>query len=58
MREQFFSQFIETDLLKPDTAPVDGIYNAADDVSLHVGIGGGTPDNEELKRTLVAHTTP
>ena len=57
MREHFFSQYDGTGLLKPGTAPIDGIYNSEDDVSLHRGIGGGTPENEELKRITVAHTT-
>ena len=58
MREHFFSQFAGTGLLKPGTAPVDGIYNAADDVSLHRGVGGGNPQgDEELRRLTDAHTT-
>ncbi|KAI1619845.1 hypothetical protein EDD37DRAFT_660065 [Exophiala viscosa] len=58
MREHFFSQFSGTGLLKPGTAPVEGIYNAAEDVSLHRGVGGGNPQgDEELRRLTDAHTT-
>ncbi|KIW52496.1 hypothetical protein PV05_08128 [Exophiala xenobiotica] len=58
MREHFFSQFAGRGLLKPGTAAVDGIYNAADDVSLHWGVGDGNPQgDEELRRLTNVHTT-
>lgn len=55
MREHYFSQFRGFGLLKPGTDPVDGIYNSAEEVSLHNGIGGGEPTGEELQALVTAH---
>jgi len=41
--------------LKPGTEPVDGIYNDAEDVALHNGIGGGEPVGDELESLVAAH---
>ncbi|EXJ75082.1 uncharacterized protein A1O5_01778 [Cladophialophora psammophila CBS 110553] len=55
-REHYFSQFKSLGLQKPDTDPMDGIYNMAEDISLHNGIGGGGPiGTEELQRLVKAH---
>ncbi|KIW82326.1 hypothetical protein Z517_05353 [Fonsecaea pedrosoi CBS 271.37] len=56
MREHYFGQFKSLGLLKPDTDPVDGIYNMAEDISLHNGIGGGGPaGHDELEQLVKAH---
>ncbi|KAK4934288.1 hypothetical protein LTR10_024399 [Elasticomyces elasticus] len=55
MRQHYFSQFKGFGLLEPGTDPVDGIYNSAEDVSLHNGIGGGEPTGEELQALVTAH---
>ena len=58
MREDFFAEYAGTGLLKPGTREEEGIYNNADDITLHRGIGGpGQPANEDLKRLTAAHQT-
>ena len=58
MREQYFSQFASTGLLKPNTAFADAIYNDAEDPFTHKGIGGGDAVGEELQRLTEAHADP
>jgi phytanoyl-CoA hydroxylase len=54
-RDHYFSQFESLGLLKPGTAPVDGIYSG-EDPALHNGIGGGEPAaKDELRRLVGAH---
>lgn len=56
----YFEHYRDTGILKPDTSPVDGIYNATDDPSHHAGIGAGLlpPAEQEVQRLIESHILP
>lgn len=60
MREAYFQHMSLTGILKPGTSPRDGIFNDAEDATLHGGVGPtDLPDDQTHVKSLVsAHILP
>ena len=55
----YFSVLSDTNILKPDTSPRDGIFNPSEDPLQHQGLGGSLPEEQaKVDRLVAAHLTP